>query len=131
MNHELPENFDWVTARANCSLPEVFEKLKQQINNDVTTRNSLRPAGAHYVFRFVEGASNSFSVVVEGAQIHDTVRFTLNADRILIHTKDGLLYEPTVTLCDDGECRAKMANQVFDLWQLRKKVLEDLFFRTY
>jgi hypothetical protein len=134
MNHEIgkkPENFDWVTARSNCSLVVVFEKLKHQIGVDVQTRNALRPVGLHYAFRLVDNGSNTFAVLVESNFANPAVRFTLDADKISIAASDGPKCEASVTLCDDGECRLKIANQTYDLWQVRKMALEELFFRAY
>ncbi len=35
--------FDWVTKRFSCSLPNVFNTLRKQVEEDVKTRNSLAP----------------------------------------------------------------------------------------
>jgi hypothetical protein len=126
-----PESFDWVTARAACSLARVFEKLKLQIQDDIKARNALRPPGAHYAFSVVEGGSKAFSVLVEGKNVHVSVRFDLDDEKISVYSKDGVTFTGTVTLCDDGECRVKIGDQEHDLWQVRKMALEDLFFRAY
>ena len=34
-------DFDWVTARAECSIPRMFVRLQSQVNADVERRNSL------------------------------------------------------------------------------------------
>jgi hypothetical protein len=40
--------FDWVTERSSCSLPNVFKKLRLQTEEDVKTRNVLRPNNSPY-----------------------------------------------------------------------------------
>ena len=123
-----PETFDWVTARANCSIGDFFERLRNQVKNDVTLRNSSKQE-KHYTFNFVDVASDCFSVTVEGQTNRAAVRFDLTADHISISAMDGLQYDVSVTLGGDGECRARIAEQTYDLWQVRKMALEDLFFR--
>lgn len=127
----LPEDFDWVSARNSYSLVKVFEKLRIQIEEDVKARNTLRREQRWYVFSVVSAGNNAFSVVVEGNCIHDSIRFTLGEGKISVWAKEGLLFEATVTLCNDGECRAKINGQEYDLWQMRRTALEELFFRQY
>ena len=127
-----PEAFDWVTERSKCTAGKFFEKLKMQITQDVEVRNALLPHGTHYAFSFVPSSgAGFFTVLVEGHLIHDSVAFNLNGEKIAVASKNGVLFEATVTLCDEGDCRAKIGNQVFDSWQLRKMALEELFFRSY
>jgi hypothetical protein len=130
-----PENFDWVRARAACSLFQFFEKLKLQIEEDVKARNAISPQQPQYKFSIVNAGNNGFSVLIEGTsewnRIHDSVRFTISNDKISVFTIGGLMFDATVTLCDDGECRARIGGQEYDSWQLRKKALEELFFKAY
>jgi hypothetical protein len=43
---------NWVPARHACSPGAMFEKLRQEVEADVRSRNQLRPEQAHYGFRF-------------------------------------------------------------------------------
>jgi len=48
-----------------------------------------------------------------------------------VNDKDGKkILEATLTLNDSGECRVKIGGQEYELWQMRKKALENLFFKT-
>lgn len=122
------ENLDWVTARSLCSLATVFETLKLQVQQDVETRNKLRPENAHYKFNFVT-KGDRFTVFLEANLPHWSVQFKLSDKSIQIHDEgDNLLMEATVTLNDDGECRLRINGTERELWQVRKTVLERLFF---
>ena len=122
-----PESFDWVAARAACSLLVIFEKLKLQIKSDIESRNATRPPNMQYAFSFVDGKTTRFSVVVEGNQVRDSLEFSLE-EYIYVRGKNGVILKADVALCDDGECRVKIDGQAFDLWQVRKKALEEFFF---
>jgi hypothetical protein len=129
-----PDDFDWISARAACSPIVIFEKLKLLIQTDAETRNKLRNknTGEPY-FKFIEASTNRFSVVAEsiGLGIHKSVSFSLVNGEISAASADGILFKATVTLCNDGICRAQISGQEYDLWQLRKMALEELFFRDY
>lgn len=128
---QKPDNFDWVTARAECSIVAVFEKLKILIETDVEIRNKLRQKDSDSpIFKLVS-ANNRFTVLAEGHYVHKTVVFALSSKGISAISSDGHIFQATVTLCNDGICRAKIGEQEYDLWQLRKMALEDLFFREY
>jgi hypothetical protein len=132
MNTEKkPKNFDWVTARAECSADKIFEKLKLQVQENVTVRKRLMPSERHYGFEFVESGSTAFSVTVVGNHLHDSVRFHLGDEQINVRNWNGEEYQLFATLCDDGECRVKVNGNEYDLWQVSKMALEDLLFKKY
>lgn len=125
--------FDWVTARAGCSLNQVFEKLRAQVKEDVDLRHGLRPHATHYAFRFIsEGPT--FTALVEGNRIHHSVIFSLrNKEQVITVSTDNddLLFHAEVTLNDEGKCVVKINDQERELWQMRKMALEKLFFTEY
>jgi len=43
---EDKSEFNWVTARAACTPPKVFAELRRQVEEDLKTRNDLRPKNA-------------------------------------------------------------------------------------
>jgi len=124
-------NFDWVTARYSCSLTNVFETLKLQIQKDVEIRNKLSPERADYVFKIITKA-DIFTVFLEGNVTHWGVKFILSSKTVktieVRDENDKLMIEATVTLNDDGECRLQVNGQERELWQVRKMALEKLFF---
>jgi hypothetical protein len=120
--------FEWVVARYHCSPSTVFEKLKLQIESDVTARTMQLPNQRNR-FRFV-GNGGSFAVAVEGQGISgQAIKFRLALPAIEVAgPSDEKLFEATVTLGDDGECRLRVGIEELYLWQFRKRALESLFF---
>ena len=56
--------FDWVTARSLCSLPKVFKELRSQVEEDVKTRNALRPNNSPYEFSIAD-SGDGFTVLLK------------------------------------------------------------------
>ncbi len=123
-------NFNWVKERFSCSPSKVFETLKLQAQEDVNVRNSLRPKNADYGFSVVVSGT-SFTVLKEGNNLHESVIFSLTEKGITVRDKnDKPMFEATLTLNDEGECRVKINGQEREFWQMRKTALEGLFFIT-
>lgn len=75
---DKPEQFDWVTGLAACSV-DVFERLHLQVKADVETRDAMRakPRDQHYAFGFVSNG-REFSAFVRGHKISGSVIFSLD-----------------------------------------------------
>src|SRR5688572_21683642 len=72
--------FDWVTARAECSIAAIFEQLKLQLQQDVDTRQALS-RGSH-AFRLILSGDMA-SVVLETREgWHQSVIFRLRESAI-------------------------------------------------
>ena len=120
--------FDWVKARAACSLQVVFKELELDTRHDVDGIREERPdTAAEFEFLVTDGG---FSVMRQGKMRPDSIDFTLEGDRIV--AKDprlgGTSITATLTLNDNGDCRLKVGNQELEQWQFRRKALETLFF---
>jgi len=115
------KQFDWVTERSLCSVSRVFEQLGLEIQQDVDTRNAMRPAipqfGFEYAFELV-GDENGFAVHLHAYQVHKSVTFKL---------ADGN-FQATVGLNDDGACMIYIDGKERSSWHLRKLALDHLFF---
>jgi hypothetical protein len=121
--------FDWVTERSLCSLPKVFKDLRLQVEEDVKTRNALRPDNSPYEFS-VAGKGSGFTVLLESKDVHRSVIFCLSDHAILVQDDKGnKMFEVTPTFNDEGECRLKVNAEERDLWQVRRMALEELLFR--
>ena len=68
--------FDWVTQRSQCSLPKIFKTLRQEVEQDVKTRNGLRPANSPYEFSVTENGTD-FSVVLKLNDVRTSMTFSL------------------------------------------------------
>jgi hypothetical protein len=126
------DNFDWVTAIASCSVGSAFVRLRTQVEQDVKTRQELRPQAAHYGFRFQENNDYNFCVLVEGNKIHKSVCFDLQKSEDQIQVNRGSeIIKAKMTVNHDGECRFLVDGEELEFWQFRKRMLEDLFFSSY
>lgn len=132
-----PEKFDWVSARSECSAAEVFERLRAQVKRDVEKREEISQrqqnprVGSQFAFKFLEEGP-TFIAMVEGAQLHKTVRFECTANSITARGDDEKpSLTAALTLSNDGQCRLVVNGQEYELWQFRKMALESLFFSPY
>ena len=123
--------FDWVTERSSCSLPKVFKTLRLQVEEDVKSRNALRPDNSPYEFSLAENAGD-FTVRLESKDLHQSVTFSLSEHAMSVRDDKGNpLFTVTLTFTDEGKCRLNVNNQPRELWQVRRMALEELFFRGY
>jgi hypothetical protein len=123
--------FDWVTARSLCALPKLFKALRLQVEEDVKTRNALRPSNSPYEFSLAENGDD-FRVVLKAKDVHRSVVFTLAEHAILVREDKGdPMFDVTATFGDEGECRLKVNGQERNPWQVRRMALEELLFRGF
>lgn len=123
--------FDWVTERSSCSLPNVFKKLRLQVEEDVKTRNALRPNNSPYKFSLVENGGG-FTVLLEAKDVRKSVIFSLTEHAISVQDDKGnQMFDVTLTFNDDGDCKLHVNEQELDFWQVRRMALEELLFRDY
>jgi hypothetical protein len=120
---------DWVTARSLCSLPNVFKQLRLQVEEDVKTRNTLRPNNSPYGFSVTENG-DEFTVVLEAADVRRSVAFSLAGHAILVRDFRGKeMFSVTLTFSEEGECKLNVQEKERELWQVRRMALEELLFR--
>lgn len=122
--------FDWVTKRSQCSFPNIFKELKLQVEDDVKTRNSLRPNYAPYEFSVADGGDD-FTVLLKAGDFHKSVIFSLAEHAIVVKDDAGNnVFEVTLIFNDQGECKLQVEDKEVELWQVRRKALEDLLFHS-
>jgi hypothetical protein len=121
--------FDWITQRYACSLPNIFKELRLQIEQDVKTRNSLRPNNAPYEFSIADN-DDGFRVVLKAKELEMAVRFVLADHAIVVRDDKGVeMFEVALTFNDRGECQLNVNGEPRDYWQVRRMALEELMFR--
>jgi hypothetical protein len=122
--------FDWVTKRSQCSFPNVFKALRLEVEEDVKTRNALRPNHSPYEFSVAENG-DEFTVLLEAKSLRKSVVFSLADHAILVRDDTGKdMFEVTLAFSDAGECKLMVNQKERDLWQVRRMALEDLLFRS-
>jgi hypothetical protein len=120
--------FDWVTGRSSCSLPKVFKELRLGVEEDIKTRNSLRPDNSPYLFSVREDLAD-FTVLLEGKDLNRSVIFTLAEHAIVIRDNKGnQVFEVISIFNDEGQCRLSVNGEDLDPWQVRRMALEELLF---
>jgi hypothetical protein len=121
--------FEWVKERAKCSAVEMFKKLELGARSDVDAVNSLRSPGDHIKFSVAE-QGNRFSVIRESDLANKSAAVDFALNQSIIDISDGVLvhFSALVTLNNDGECKLLVKDQELELWQVRRKALENLFF---
>lgn len=126
----MNSEFNWVKARHDCCVGTVFEQLKAQVQDDVKTREELRPKTEqhqHYAFKFSANGI-SFVAFIGGNNIHKSVTFRLDSKMIVITKLGNTEIKATVGLNDEGRCTIMVGNMEYENWQVRKLVLDELFF---
>lgn len=137
MADELPSNFDWVTHRAQCSAPDMFEQLRQLAQANVETVNQLKagPTPNASRFQFKEGDPSlrrGFTVWDSSQHDRRAVDFWLDGAHTIhvepTHQNRRGSFTATLTLNDHGRCRFLVDSHELDQWQLLRRALEWLFF---
>jgi hypothetical protein len=120
----------WVRARAECLPNNAYARLMRSMQLDVENRNELHPDGDERSFKLVEH-DDSFSVFPTGRAGINVVRVDLRPTHIRISNDAGsidLLVSPRLSTA--GACIFEVDGAELEEWQLRRKVLESLFFIT-
>jgi hypothetical protein len=126
--HKDQNKFDWVTERAACSLPKIFIVLRKEVEEDVKTRNAMRPKNSPYEFA-IEEKGGDFLVVLAADGVERHVQFILTAQAILARNNEGeTIFELRTTFNDAGQCKLHVKDQELELWQARRMALEELMF---
>jgi hypothetical protein len=123
---------DWVARRHHCSVDLVFYKLRDQVDEDVASRNALREERREQTFVFsVEKEKHAFTVIRRNASGMHGVRFVLIAPiiRVADLESDKPMFDATLTLDAAGECKLLVDGEELDFWRFRFKALEGLFFK--
>ena len=121
--------FDWITERSACTLPKVFNTLRLQVEQDVNTRNALRPNYAPYEFSMTEDIAE-FGVLLKAKELQRTVKFSLADHAIVVRDDQGnQMFEVTMAFDDLGKCRLNIEGSEREFWQVRRMALEELMFR--
>ncbi len=127
----MNDKVDWVTKRFLCSLPNVFKELLVQVEEDVKTRNALRPNNSPYEFSVTANGAD-FTVLLDANGVHKSVTFTVAEHALLVRDDKGKqMFEATLSFNDQGECKLHVNQEERDLWQLRRMALEELLFQGY
>jgi len=127
MKRDVPEELNWVKARAACSVEKVFASLHDGVEEDLKEANSLRPDGLDR-FRIIRAEDGRSFTVRRGESINKFVSVVLENGCIAIVKARGQEAKFTVGLNNEGRCQLRSEKEGFEQWQVRKMALEDLLF---
>jgi hypothetical protein len=123
--------FDWVSGRSACSLAGVFKTLRLEVEEDVHTRNHLRPPNSPYEFS-VTDTDQGFTVSLEAKGVKKSVMFKLADHAVLVKDEKGdAMFEVTLAFSNEGDCRLRVNHEDREYWQVRRMALEGLMFASY
>lgn len=136
MSATVRSQFEWVSARAACLPVKVFEELMLQVTSDVEIRNRMSEGRGYRFEMHVE--TNGFMVFLDSQDYryvrspYRLTRFFLEGQQITARYADETeIFSATPTLNDDGECRLKIKDKNYELWQVRHMALDKLFFELF
>jgi hypothetical protein len=132
MMEETPEELDWVNKRADCELEAAFRKLSEAVEKDVGTFNSrFQPkVGLEAVFKPRE-EFDTFSVHRRRNSDVLWVTFRRKSKEIEIEDECGVQTLNAIPLLtENGRCKFQVGGEELEQWQLRRRALEAIFFRS-
>lgn len=122
--------FNWVEARANCSLGNIFQILSEVVDSDVKAMNGLHLT--NLTFSLSSEAMRKIVVIRGRRRLETTVEvkvvFELLPDRIKVSQGSELVFFAVPSLSEEGECLLDVDGETLRLWQVSRKALESLFF---
>ena|ERR1700735_1741601 len=128
IRENVPQELNWVDARAECSVAEMFKSLELGVQEDVERRVSLLKPEEQTMFRAVSRMGR-FSVVCESNEYEArSVDFSCTKKEITVSSGGEIKFTATVSLTNSGRCKLKVNDAELEQWQVRRMALEDLFF---
>lgn len=122
--------FDWVTARNNCTAVSEFKNLASSINSDIKTRIDQDETMKQKI-EFIPNGENKFAVRRNGSHeiMFEQSGEAINIVRINQNGTERDLLTVTVSMNEQGGCVLKEGDKELLPWQVRRKALEDTFFK--
>ena len=129
-----PDQFEWVSAKAECTTALMFERLRVGVKQDVERRNALVGLEDGSRFDFSEDGEAFDVARLEGSRFTDPkiaalVRFERAGRRINVRGEDvDVDFTAILTLDPAGHCRFVVGEALYAEWEVRRMALELLFF---
>ena len=139
MKLTIPKTCNWVEARAKCSIDQIFIALREVVDSDVKTMQSIASTTRAAVDDVSMSLATDTKFIVTGRRdpggVFDgnSVVFERAIGRIVVKDgrSQGTMFDVQPALCIDGECRLELVGgngDALELWQVSRKALENLFF---
>ena len=129
MKNSEPELTQLLLHTLEALVRDHEQQQRQQVEQDVKTRNALRPANSPYEFSVTEDIKE-FKVVLQAQEVSESVIFTLADNAIQVKDDKGTaLFDILATFSEDGKCKLYVNESERDFWQVRRMALEGMMFR--
>jgi hypothetical protein len=122
-------DFDWVRARAACSLHVLFKQLEVAAEGDIDAANQL-PNNVRSDAKFQMSSREDRFVITrqhDDDGVH-VVKFILEKTRIVVDKGAGVSFTAKPSLNTEGVCKLRVHSTDLELWQVCRMALEDLIF---
>src|SRR5271169_3889593 len=93
MSKLLPEDFHWVIARSQCSIPVVFSELQMGASSDAEKAQAVMSQNGWPQFTATNIIDNRFAVIrVPNPVVSSRVHFVHTENEIQVLDNDGKLF---------------------------------------
>jgi hypothetical protein len=128
----IPRELDWVKELAACSTVQVFNELRLGVDADVEAANLVRRQSPGTEFRLIHNNANDAFTVLHNGGPGPQVKFYLESNQIRIEDEAShQMFLATLTLNNEGRCKLRINDEELEQWQVRRMVLEKLFFGLF
>jgi hypothetical protein len=126
----VPRELDWVSRRADCTIGQVFNKLCNEIEGDLSAINTVRNLSNMDRFIMDKVGDGRTIIIAQPSRFpRVVVKIGVVGDEIEVQddaTRSA--WRMGIGLNNEGRCVLKNSDEEIEHWQFRKKALEPLFF---
>ncbi len=130
---EVPQVFDWVTARSKCSVQVMFTLLMETIDCDVKATQAL--SGMRIEFNPVAKGKTVVARLTPENVAVATIIFESTKKGVLVSrggpARKEELFTAIPSMQADGRCRYEVNEAPLELWQVSRRALEPVFFGEF
>ncbi len=120
--------FNWVRARAECSVKRTFQTLYEVIDSDVKTANELKVAGSAATFHVESQHKKIIVIREEDIAVRNVVLECLPGSINVREGQEKHLFSGMPRLDEEGHCMLEVDGRLLQLWQFSERALSGLFF---
>lgn len=126
-----PPDFDWVTARWECSASQVFTELRLGVETDIKRINKLRGDPPAKEVRLARNGKDDTFEVWRDEPVNRRAKFQREGDRIQVTDENGTeVGSYAVSFNTEGRCVLLASDGEKEQWQARRAALERVFFNS-
>lgn len=127
----MPQGFNWVKAKAECSVSQVFSELRFGVEDDIAEINKLRGGSPDKDVHIAQNGNGNTFKVWRGESPEPSIKFRMVDDRIEVLDGNGTpTAEYRVSLNDEGCCALLRGDGEIAQWRARREALEGVFFNS-